>query len=358
MNLLTHYEAAIARGEIQDDINQRDVLMHMQRLTDDLKAPQSWFWWKNKVIKGLYLYGSVGVGKTYLVDLLYQQVDEPKKARFHFHHFMQQIDLKLRQNQGQKDPLRQIAKDLAKSTRLLCFDEFLVHDVAHAMILAQLLDALIGAGVILVISSNTHPDDLYLKGVHRERFLPAIALIKKNCEIVRLVEYKDYRCGRIPLSETYLHPLNAQTQQTMQHEFALLAGNSEINGALKVQNREIPYLQCGLKAVWFDFSVLCNLPRSQLDYLELGERFEIVFLSNIPRLTENHTAQVILFVYLIDVLYDIGIKLVISAEVGVDALYVAGEMKETFKRTLSRLKEMQSADYLNRHPRRSNSKGF
>lgn len=358
MSLLTHYEAAIARGEIQDDSNQRDVLVQMQALADALQSPKSWFWWKNKAPKGIYLYGSVGVGKTYLVDLLYQQIDEPKKARFHFHHFMQQIDLKLRQKQGQKDPLRQIAKDLAKSTRLLCFDEFLVQDVAHAMILAQLLDALIGAGVILVISSNTHPFDLYLNGVHRERFLPAIALIHAHCDIVRLVEDKDYRCGRVPLSATYLFPLNEQTKQTMEQEFARLEANNVANGTLKVQNRDIPYLQCGLKAVWFDFAVLCNLPRSQLDYLELAQRFEIVFLSNIPRLTENHTAQVILFVYLIDVLYDIGVKLVLSAQTDVDTLYVKGEMQDTFKRTLSRLKEMQSADYLSRHPRRSNPQAF
>jgi cell division protein ZapE len=354
MILLTQYEAAIQRNEIDNDPLQREILEHMQRLADELqKSKPSWFHWgKRNSIKGLYIYGPVGVGKTYLVDMFYQHVEEKQKARFHFHHFMQQIDAQLRRLQGQKDPLKQIAKDIAKSTRLLCFDEFLVHDVAYAMILAELLQALHAQGVILVISSNTRPDDLYRNGVQRARFLPAIAVIKNSCEVLLLHEHRDYRMGRQPLLDAYLYPLNEANAKTMEQQFLLLAKEAQKNGAITIQNRDIPYIQCDEKAIWFAFDVLCNLPRSQLDYLEIADKFDNVFVSGIPRLTEGHTAQTIMFIHLIDVMYDRGINLIISAAVPLGELYITGEMKDTFKRTLSRLTEMQSVDYLSRHPRR------
>jgi cell division protein ZapE len=352
MTLLMTYEAAVQRGEINDDPSQRELLAHMQRLADELAEPTSWFSWGKKTIKGLYIYGPVGVGKTYLVDMFYHYVSEPKKARFHFHHFMQQIDFKLRQLQGQKDPLRLIAKEIAKSTRLLCFDEFLVHDVAYAMILAELFLALQSHGVILVISSNTKPDDLYLNGVQRDRFLPAIAFIKKDCDVIYLNISKDYRMGHTPLLDAYLYPLNAHTAEIMERQFNSLVTEVAIDGVISVQNREVAYLKCSDKTIWFAFDVLCNPPRSQLDYLEMAERFDAIFVSGIPCLTEKHTLQTIMFIHFIDVMYDRGIKIVISAAVPIDELYVKGEMKDTFKRTLSRLTEMQSVDYLSRHPRR------
>lgn len=354
MNLMAQYDAAIQRSEIEDDPKQREILTHMQRLADELtQSNTSWFpWLHKKLIKGLYIYGPVGVGKTYLVDLFYQYVEEKKKARFHFHHFMQQIDFKLRQLQGKKDPLRLIAKEIAQTTRLLCFDEFLVHDVAYAMILAELFKALQANRVILVVSSNTRPDDLYLNGVHRERFLPAIEIIKSECEVLQIPAQKDYRMGHQPLMDAYLYPLAAQTEQAMERQFLLLTKDAEVNGSISVQSRDIPYLKYGGESIWFSFDVICNLPRSQLDYLELADRFNNIFVSGIPCLTVNHTLQTIMFIHFIDVMYDRGINIIISAEVPIEALYVQGEMKDTFKRTLSRLMEMQSVDYLSRHPRR------
>ncbi|MGL5741205.1 MAG: cell division protein ZapE [Legionella sp.] len=353
-NLITQYEAAIQRGEIDDDSLQREILAHMQRLADELKkSNSSWFYplFQSR-LKGLYLYGPVGVGKTYLGDLFYEHLEEKKKARFHFHHFMQQVDAQLRRLQGQKNPVLHIAKKLAKSTRVLCFDEFMVNDVAYAMILAELLQTLVEHGVILVISSNTPPDDLYKNGVHRKSFLPAITAINENCEVLYLNEHRDYRVGRTPLVDAYLSPLNEHTAEVMEKQFELLAGAFEKEGAIMIQNREIPYLKCSAKAIWFVFDVLCNLPRSQLDYLEISEKYDIIFLSDIPVLTVNHTLQTIMFIHFIDVMYDRGINIIISAEVPVDELYVEGEMKDTFKRTLSRLLEMQSVDYLGRHPKR------
>jgi cell division protein ZapE len=354
MSLTCQYEVLVHQGEIDDDPRQREILEKMQRMVDELKrANGSWLpLLFQPGIKGVYVYGPIGVGKTYLIDLFYEHIEEKRKARFHFHHFMQQIDAQLRLLQGQKNPLKMIAKKLAKSTRILCFDEFMVHDVAYAMILAELLQVLIAYGVILVISSNIPPDDLYRDGPHRKRFLPAIAAIKKNCDVLHLNEQRDYRVGREPLIDAYLYPLNEQTEQKMEGQFVLLANEFKTLGSIMIQSREIPYLKCGEKTIWFAFDILCNLPRSQLDYLELADKFDAIFVSDIPVLTINHTLQTIMFIHFIDVMYDRGINIIISAAVAVEALYVEGEMKETFKRTLSRLVEMQSVDYLKRHPKR------
>ncbi|TAL64789.1 MAG: cell division protein ZapE, partial [Legionella sp.] len=343
MNLVQQYDAAIARGEINDDPLQRELLSPLQRLADELNTSKnSWFSWLSaNTIKGIYIYGPVGVGKTYLVDMFYDAVDVPKKARFHFHHFMQQIDMQLRKLQGQKDPLRQIAKTIAKTTRLLCFDEFLVHDVAYAMILVKLLPELIAQKVILVISSNSKPDELYWKGVQRDRFLPIIALLKQQCEVLFLNDQVDYRLGRTPLLDAYLYPLNEQTHKAMQTQFALLGPIEEKNGVILVQNREIPFLERNDRTIWFVFTVICDLPRSQLDYLEISDRFDTIFVSNVPILTEKHTTQAIMFIHFIDVMYDRGIKVIISAAVPVNELYVQGEMVDAFKRTKSRLERSE-----------------
>lgn len=354
MMLIRQYEEAVERGDIVDDSVQRKVLVSMQRLADDLQLPRrSWLNWLQKMPQpiGLYLYGPVGVGKTYLMDLFYQYVTEEQKVRIHFHHFMQQIDGRLRLLQGHKNPLQLIAAELAKTIRLLCFDEFFVNDIAHAMILAELLQALFAEGIVLVATSNTQPEELYLKGVNRDRFLPAIALIKTHCEVISLGEKRDYRLGRESLHTTYLYPLNEATAHSMEEQFSAIAATIETEGHLIVQNRNIPFVKCNERAVWFDFKVICNLPRSQLDYLEIADRFDTVFVANMPELTANDTVYAILLIHFIDVMYDRGIRVVISAAVPLEKLYVAGEMSREFKRTFSRLQEMQSVDYLRRHPR-------
>lgn len=353
--LIEQYDAAVSCADIVNDPAQREVIVHMQQVADSLAALQSrWFQWGRKQdVSGLYLHGPVGVGKTYLVDLFYQNVMEPRKARFHFHHFMQQVDTQLRQLQGTSDPLKRIASQVAKTTQLLCLDEFLVHDVADAMILAELLQALLIRGVVLIATSNTPPDELYLHGVQRDRFLPAIQLIKQHCDIVALARHDDYRLGRASFRESYFYPLNEKTAHAMLTQFNREASVNEEHGVLCVQHREIAYVRCASRVVWFRFDVICNLPRCQLDYLELAERFDTVFVSEVPELLPEDIARVILLIHLIDVMYDRGLRVVMSAAVPLDKLYLSGEMQRTFQRTLSRLQEMQSEDYLHRHQRRT-----
>ena len=353
MNLNDAYDLAISKGEISDDPLQRQILAPLQRLADDLIRPQhSWFKRGKKKVTGIYLYGPVGAGKTFLADLFYQHVSERFKVRFHFHHFMQQLDAQLRKFQGKKDPLRLIAANLAKTTRLLFLDEFLVYDIADAMILAELLKELIAQGVVLMATSNTRPDDLYLNGLQRSRFLPAIELIKSHCEVWVLADNRDYRLGRTPLLQAYLSPNNDETTHLMAQQFSAIALHIVDDVDLDVQNRLIPCLKCSDRAVWFRFDVICNLPRSQLDYLEIADRFDTIFVSDIPAITSNDAAGTLLLTNLIDVLYDKGVRLIVSAAVPLEELYAPGDVREACQRTLSRLQEMQSVDYLRRHPRR------
>lgn len=353
MDVMANYDKAVTDGEIIDDFQQRNVLLSLQALGHALAHPKRhWFGLKKQAIKGIYLYGSVGAGKTFLMDLFYEEVTISEKKRFHFHHFMQQIDSELRRLQGHRNPLKYIATELAEHTRLLCFDEFMVNDIAYALMLADLLHTLFAKGVVLVATSNLHPDNLYLKGLNRHRFLPAIAAIKAHCDLIHLGEKKDYRLGRDVQVHTYLTPLNQTTEQQMRAQFKQLAPEGNDNDVLSIQHRTIPSICCGEKTVWFDFRVICNLPRSQLDYLEIAERFDTVFVSNIPLLSESEILMLILLIHFIDVMYDRGIRLIISAEGPISALYQGQEMQEEFKRTVSRLTEMQSSDYLHRHTKR------
>ncbi|MDX2346814.1 MAG: cell division protein ZapE [Legionella sp.] len=349
--LISYYQAAIKAGEIVDSPNQRDILSKLQLITDAVDAShQDKHWWnvRAQTIQGLYLHGPVGAGKTYLMNLFYAHLPEAHKERFHFHHFMQHVDEALRAHQGRANPLRQIAKKIAEDAHVLCLDEFLVEDVADASILAELLKALFAEGMILVVTANTKPDDLYLDGLHRERFLPAIALLKQHCGVMCLDDKRDYRMGRDIVPEAYFFPVNSAHEAEMLAQFKLFSKGEELHeaGELTVQKRQIKYIREAGKAVWFDFDVICNLPRSQLDYLEIAARFDTVFVSHVPAIGANDPAGVVLFIRFVDVMYDAGIRLVLLAEVPLEMIYLEGPMAKMFERTLSRLREMQSPDYL------------
>ncbi len=351
-SLLQYYEAAVAAGELADSPNQRTILSKLQVISDEVVASHvKKHWWSRHVKnpQGLYLYGPVGAGKTYLMNLFYAHLAEQHKERFHFHHFMQHVDEALRAHQGRLNPLKQIAKKIARDAHVLCLDEFLVEDVADASILAELLDALFKAGMILVVTANTAPDELYLDGLHRERFLPAIALLKQHCDVMYLDDGRDYRLGRDVLPEAYFFPVNAAHETEMREQFITFALGADVQeaGEVSIQQRTIPFIRRAGKAIWFEFDVICNLPRSQLDYLEIVAQFDTIFLSHLPAIGENDSARAVLFIRFVDVLYDAGIRLIVLAEVPLEMIYLKGPMLNMFERTLSRLREMQSADYRN-----------
>ena len=349
MPLMLNYDEAIARGEIHDDPLQREVIGSLQEVATALEKRRH-LWFRRRLkssIKGLYLHGPVGAGKTFMMDLFYQQVNERHKLRVHFHQFMQQIDAQLRQMQGHPDPVKFIAEQLAKTTRLVCLDEFLVQDVATAMVLTELIKIMFARNMVLVITSNTCPDDLYPDGLQRARFLPAIELIKQHCEVLDLTEPRDYRLGRAARARAYLCPLNSKTQSIMEAQFdALAQGDLDVT-PLVVQGRVISTVKRKESAVWFTFDVICNLPRSQLDYLEIANRFTTVFVSDIPVLGISDTVRALLLTHFIDVMYDRRVRVILSAAAPIDRLYLEGEVFVAFSRTRSRLHEMQSVDYDN-----------
>ncbi len=351
MRLVESYNAAIKQGDIQDDRVQRQLLNAFQQVTDEIKKVQKWYHFGRRLqVKGLYIVGPVGVGKTYLMDLFYHHLSEPRKKRVHFLLFMQQLDKQLRQLQGQADPILAIAADLAKNCRVLCLDEFIVTDLAQAMMLSELLPALVAQQVVLIATSNTRLADLYLGGVNRDYFLSTIQLLQQQCQEVVVDSSIDYRIGRPPEVSAYLYPLSKVNRQLFARQFKLLAGEQHTQcQELMVQNRPIRVMEVNSAAVWFEFTSICAMPRCQLDYIELAARFPTLCVANIPVLSDmSNTTPVVLFIQLVDVLYDRGIRLMVSAAVKAKDLYVNGPLLTDFSRTLSRLEEMQSTDYLAR----------
>lgn len=358
MSMIEQYESMILKGDIYDDPLQRNLIDEFQKIIDGLARKQrSWFR-RSRVneLGGLYLSGPVGGGKTFLMDLFFKAVPLQEKMRMHLHQFMQLVDTQLRFIQGHVDPLRKIAADIARKNRLLCFDEFIVSDIATAMILAELLQYLFEYGVVFVATSNTPPDELYLNGLQRTRFLPAIALINNTCQVLSLPEKRDYRMNREKLYEAYIYPHDELAIKRIDELFSREEDNDTSSNDLLIQGRLISCIKHGKKAVWFDFNVICNLPRSQLDYLEIAKNYETVFVTDVPMLGEGDTIRTLLLTHLVDVMYDQGVRLVISSAVPVDMLYQNGEMQVPFRRTRSRLQEMQSVDYFERWQNRGYKK--
>lgn len=347
MKLEKKYDADIVSGLIINEPTQREALFYFQNMLDELQNNRArWLPWQKKpLLRGLYLYGPVGAGKTYLMNLFYHQLHEKGKVRLHFHHFMQRVDAELRKLQGTKNPLQVVAKTFASHSRVLCLDELLVNDVAHAMILAELFQALFKAGVMIVITSNTPLLDLYKGGVQYERFVGAITAINTHCDIHQLVSPRDFRLGRELAFETYLSPLDPKTNAILKEQFRAMNPIVKEASMITIETREIPYIMRSEKAIWFEFDAICSIPRSQSDYLDIAKRFKTVFISNVPKL-KGESVHTFLLTLLIDVFYDEHIRLVLSAEVPLAMLFEEGKLSDTFYRTYSRLQEMQSLDYL------------
>ncbi|HVE44721.1 MAG TPA: cell division protein ZapE [Gammaproteobacteria bacterium] len=353
MTPLAYYNQHCAQGLILDDPAQREVVSQLESIYQQLVCVQSKrfiLWWgAQKTIRGLYLCGSVGIGKTFLMDCLYHCLPVTEKKRMHFHQFMRYIHRELKAYQGKKNPITLIAKKMAKHCKLLCLDEFFVTDVGDAIILANLLKALFAEGVCLVTTSNILPDDLYRNGLQRDLFLPAIALIKEHTRVMHLTANVDYRLRHLKSSGVFFTPDDAYAENEMQKCFVFLAGDAVVNhDALMIEARRVNIKKSAGKNIWLHFRDICAVPRSQQDYLWIAENYDTVFISHIPLIAASENNTILLFIRLIDVLYDARIRLIASAAVPVRDIYTEGRMIAEYARTCSRLIEMQSEGYIPR----------
>ena len=296
--------------------------------------------------RGVYLWGGVGRGKSFLMDCFYQSVPLSRKTRLHFHEFMREVHRELQLLHGTVNPLDELARRMSRRLRLICFDEFHVADVTDAMILHRLLAALFVNRVSIVTTSNFEPDGLYPDGLHRDRILPAIELLKAQLAVVHVDAGQDYRQSVDEEGLLYHCPLGEAAQAALARTFERLARAPDGDALLYVGHRVLPARRVAGGVAWFDFATLCGGPRSQNDYLELAARFHTLLVSGVPRMVPRMASEARRFTWLVDVLYDRRVKLALSAEVPIEALYAAGPLAHEFPRTASRLREMQSAEYL------------
>jgi len=359
---LEKYQNDLKRDDFQYDADQENAVKHLQRLYENLQnkpLPVTGFKkvlnrWKRVVAKqqhvtpqGLYFWGGVGRGKTYLVDTFYDCLPFENKMRVHFHRFMHRVHQEMKSLTGQSDPLKIIAKRFADETCIICFDEFFVSDITDAMILGTLFEELFAHNVTLVATSNIIPDELYRNGLQRARFLPAIALINHHCDVVNVDSGVDYRLRTLEQAEIYHSPLDQQAQDNLYQYFNQLSAEAGTkNKEIEVNNRLLTTVQESDGVVHFEFSELCESARSQGDYMELSRLYHTVLMANVVQMSRDCDDAARRFIALVDEFYERNVKLIISAQVTMDELYTHGGLEFEFKRCLSRLQEMQSHDYL------------
>ncbi|GAB2518346.1 cell division protein ZapE [Lysobacter humi (ex Lee et al. 2017)] len=347
------YAEAVARGDMRFDAAQQPALAELDRLHDALVAPVArglldrWFGAPPAPPQGLYLWGGVGRGKTYLIDLFFDGLPFEQKRRTHFHRFMREVHAALREHAGERDPLVAIARGWRESMRVLVLDEFFVNDIGDAMLLGRLLERLFTEGVALVTSSNTEPRNLYLHGLQRERFLPAIALLETHCRVVFLDSATDYRLRALTKSPVYRAPLDADSDAWLATRWRELTAGAPVEpGPLVVDGREIPTRGRVEGHAWFDFAALCEGPRAAADYIEIATEHHTVLVGGIPRLDDTRGDAARRFVHLVDEFYDRHVNLVCTADAEPTELYAGDRLGGAFERTASRLIEMRSAEYL------------
>ncbi|ABM42012.1 MAG: AFG1 family ATPase [Diaphorobacter sp.] len=353
VNVRQAYEAELAAKGFKSDPAQLRAVDALER------CAQEWGAYKQRrsntlkklinrpqVPRGVYMYGGVGRGKSFLMDCFFNAVPIKRKVRLHFHEFMREVHRELAGLQGTQNPLDVLGARIAKRYKLICFDEFHVADITDAMILHRLLAALFDNDVGFVTTSNFKPDELYPGGLHRDRILPAIDLLNERMEVVNVDNGTDYRRRALELVELYHTPLGPAADAAMQHAFEQLAEVRDEDPVLHIEAREIKAIRRAGGVVWFDFRELCMGPRSQNDYLEIASQFHTVLLSNVPYMPVSMASPARRFTWLVDVLYDRRVKLVVSAAVPPEQLYTEGPLAHEFPRTISRLNEMQSKEFL------------
>ncbi len=355
-----YYRRQLDQQKLEEDTSQADAIaslddLYQQLLTTPRQKPSSLkhLLWRKMVdrppIQGLYLWGGVGRGKTWLVDMFFNLLPIEQKRRYHFHRFMQRIHKGMAAVQGQPNPMDLIAEDVASQVQLICLDEFVITDIGDAMILAGLLKGMFRHGVTLVTTSNMPPQQLYEGGLQRDRFLPAIDLLQRHTKVQEIASGIDYRTRYLINSKVYHTPLGQEVDDLLAEEFANLvpelAGNQT---HVTIAGRKIPVRQMADDVVWFDFMALCGPPRSQMDYLELARRFHTVLISDIPVLNSSRDDVARRFLYMLDEFYDSNVNLILSAAVPAVELYQGRRLTFEFQRATSRLREMRSSEYLSR----------
>ena len=349
---LQRYERDLAQPDFARDTAQAQAVDALQRVHDDLLAspPKRSLLGRRRQwprVPGLYLWGGVGRGKTYLMDAFHDSLPFTRKLRTHFHRFMLDVHERRRKYPNEQDPLKLVAEEYAQQVRVLCFDEFYVSDIADAMILARLFENLFAQGVTLIATSNTPPPRLYENGLQRANFLPFIGVLEKNLSVLNVDGGVDYRLRALNHAEIYHHPSDAAAEKNLSAWFAeLAAGAVQRSLDLHIHGRTIRARKLAQGVAWFEFPALCEGPRSAADYIEIARTHHSVLLSRVPQLDSFREDAARRFVNLVDEFYDRGVKLIIAADQAPEKLYVGDKLKFEFQRTLSRLQEMQSQEYL------------
>jgi cell division protein ZapE len=362
MDIINNYHALLAKNAYVADSAQEAGIARLQVMYDELyqlhKQEQQPFSYLTRLFnsskkpRGVWLWGGVGRGKSFLMDCFYESMTiVPRKTRIHFHEFMRSIHSELEQLKGTANPLDIVAKNVAKKYQLLCFDEFHVSDIADAMILYRLLDRLFAQGVMFVMTSNYIPDKLYPDGLHRDRILPAIELLNQHLDVINIDVGIDYRCRDLEQAKTYWTPNDQKAHFEINELFNQLSNHSDEVPEVLIENRVIKAQRKAGKVLWCNFKQLCDTARSQNDYLDIATQFSTIILTDVPQLKPAHASSARRLTWLIDVLYDHKVKLIMSAHTPPEAIYCEGQFANEFHRTVSRMIEMQSQEYYNTEQR-------
>ena len=353
---LERYQAALATGDFSEDAVQLAAVTYMDNLYHEIIKSQDssgggWFssLFKSKPVmpKGLYMWGGVGRGKTWMMDMFYESLPIKRKMRMHFHHFMQRVQRELVALQGQADPLKKVADIIHQEAVVICFDEFFVSNVSDAMILCDLFSMLFDRGITLVATSNIEPSGLYKNGIHRDRFLPAIAQVEKHTTVMNIDAGIDYRLRLLKQAKLYSSPLTDDTKDWLSERFDTLAGGQTISTSpIVIGGRNIDIIKRTETMLLADFRALCMQPRSAADFIEIANDFDTVMVDNVPALNDTLMDPTRRFIYLVDEFYDRRVKLLIRAEQSILTLYQGEKLAFEIERTRSRLLEMQSEEYL------------
>jgi cell division protein ZapE len=351
--MIEGFNATLAERGIEADPAQLIAARRLQKFYDDLLALKAARRGRLRKLlvhpelpRGVWFWGGVGRGKSFLMDCFFAAVPYERKRRVHFHAFMREVHLSLQAHRNESDPLLKVAARIARETRLMCFDEFHVSDIADAMMLGRLMQALFDAGVVFCITSNYPPDGLYPNGLQRELFLPTIELLKQKLDVIEIDAGIDYRLRALEQAQVFIATDDAAADATIERTFHTIAGGAGHTTPVEVLGRTLPVVHRAPGVIWFDFATLCGGPRSQNDYLWLANRHHTVLLSKVPKMSADMASAARRFTWLVDVLYDHRVKLIISAACPAEALYTEGVQAEEFKRTVSRLIEMRSLEYL------------